>query len=365
MNLAWLIIFVVSFIYCQSYFFLKFGFKGLTYERTFNKQTAFPNEKIEIIDEITNKKILPLPWVSVEAKLSKYLVSVIDERIPDEDPFHQTLFSLLPYQRIKRRHHMIVKKRGVYQLASVALTLGDMFGFSDHYQSHETAARLVVYPMLMRKSDLPEDVQFFLGEHAVNRWIIEDPFLKIGTRDYVEGDGSHKINWKQTAKRQVLQVNEHDHTRERDLTILLNIDQADDIWLPIEDDDLFENSLSVIASVFYDLKLQGAPFRFLTNAVTKDKRDPAINDFVSVEKGQGHRHYIEGLTKLSYLIPERKHHFKYVLENVAKEPGIGETYVIFTPIVTPILKVQVDQLKKQGKRISIIPLRKKKVMHNA
>ncbi|GEM03584.1 hypothetical protein HMI01_05720 [Halolactibacillus miurensis] len=353
MNLAWLIIFVVAIIYLQSVFFQKFGFKGLTYNRSFNKQTAFPNEKIEIIDEITNRKLLPLPWVSVEAKMSRYLVSVVNEEILEEDAFHQTLFSLLPYQQIKRRHHMVVKKRGVYHLASVALTLGDMFGFSDTYQSHETTGKLIVYPKLYRKNTLPEDVQVFLGEHAVNRWIIDDPFLKIGTRDYQTGDASHKINWKQTAKRRDLQVNEHDHTRELDLTIVLNVDQSDDIWLPVNDDALFEESISIVGSMFYQLNQQAAPFRFLTNAVTINNRQPDLNDVQLLEQGVGQGHYQQGLTTLSYLIPERQHHFKHVLDYLIRR-STDETLVILTPVITEVITTRVEALKKNGNQVTLI-----------
>jgi uncharacterized protein (DUF58 family) len=359
MNLAWLIIFVVMIIYLQSVFFKKLGFKGLTYHRTFNKQTAFPNEKIEIVDEITNKKLLPLPWVSVEAKMSRYLVSVVDEHVPNEDQFHQTLFSLLPYQQIKRRHHMIVKKRGVYQLASVALTLGDMFGFSDTYQSHETTGKLIVYPKLYRKNSLPSDVQVFLGEQTVNRWIIEDPFLKIGTRDYQVGDASHKINWKQTAKRRELQVNEHDHTRELDLTIVLNIDQSDDIWLPINDEALFEESLSIVGSMFYQLNQQAAPFSFVTNAVTINQRQPELNAFKVLDKGTGQAHFQRGLTVLSYLIPERQHHFKHVLDDLIQR-STSETLVILTPVMTEAIITRVEALKKTGNRVTLIPLKSPK-----
>ena len=355
MNLAWLIIFVVAMIYLQSVFFQKFGFKGLIYHRSFNKQTAFPNEQIEIIDHITNKKLLPLPWVSVEAKMSRYLVSVVDERIPAEDPFHQTLFSLLPYQQIKRRHHMVVKKRGVYHLVSVALTLGDMFGFSDTYQSHETAGKLIVYPKLYRQNKLPEDVQVFLGEQAVNRWIIEDPFLKIGTRDYQAGDASQKINWKQTAKRRVLQVNEHDHTRELDLTIVLNVDQSDDIWLPVNDEALFEESLSIVGSIFYQLNQQAAPFSFVTNAVTLNNRQPELSEFKVLNQGVGTAHYQQGLTTLSYLIPERRHHFKHVLDYLI-ERSVDETVVILTPVMTEAIQSRVEVLKKTGNRVTILPL---------
>ncbi len=356
MNLAWLIIFVVMIIYLQSVFFQKFGFKGLTYHRSFNKQTAFPNEKIEIIDEITNRKLLPLPWVSVEAKMSRHLVSVVDEQVPNEDPFHQTLFSLLPYQQIKRRHHMIVKKRGVYHLASVALTLGDMFGFSDKYQSHETTGKLIVYPKLYRQNMLPEDVQVFLGEQAVNRWIIDDPFLKIGTRDYQAGDASHKINWKQTAKRRELQVNEHDHTRELDLTIVLNVDQSDDIWLPVNDTPLFEESLSIVGSMFYQLNQQAAPFCFVTNAVTMKNRQPELNDFKVLDQGAGQAHYQQGLTTLSYLIPERRHHFKHVLDYLIHR-STDETLVILTPVMTEAITARVEALKNKGNRVTLIPLK--------
>ena len=70
------------------------GISRITYTRSFNVKAVFEGEKIEMIDEISNKKVLPVPWLRLESKISENLqfqkMSNIDNEI-DAGDFHRTL----------------------------------------------------------------------------------------------------------------------------------------------------------------------------------------------------------------------------------------------------------------------------------
>lgn len=356
MNIAWFIVLTIAVIYFQSYIYTKYGFNNLRYTRVFNKKTAYPHEEVELVDTFINKKILPIPWVRVESKLNRHFTKATEKEPRTEEHFHRSLFSLFSYQKIVRRHYMVAHKRGVYRLQSIALTLGDMLGFSDSYRSHETNAELVVYPSILRHKELPTDVQQFLGDLSVKQWIIDDPFLKIGTREWTPSDPSHRINWKKTAQTTKLQVNEHDHTRELDLLICLDADQSDDIWMPINDMALYEQSISLTASLFFQLKQMNVPYGFLTNAVSLHDVQSKIKPQVEVKKGTGERHYRKSLLALSHLVEERSRNFHYLLEDLLTTTDSHLDIVVISPMKTTTMSSRVAKLRQAGHNVTVLPV---------
>lgn len=354
MNIAWLIALLIIFIYGQSYIYSKWGLKKISYERHFNKSTVFVGQSVVLIDEAVNKKLLPIPWIRLESRMDRSIQTTGVSNFDSNDrDIHSTLFSLLPYQKLTRRHHLICTKRGVFELDTIALTLGDVFGFAEEFRSFETNAKIIVYPEIFNKDDLTLPAQNFLGEQSVKRWIMDDPFITIGTRDYLPGDTINQINWKASARTTNTQVKVHDHTADREVVIIVNADQSDDIWSPIKDDELFEKTLSEAATVAHYLEHSGEKYSFATNAVDKkvihDRRRP----FVKIEANSGSIHYDYFLNQVAYLVPERSRHIKFLLDEYINEQTTRYDILLITPVITTVLLEKVDQLKAAGHSVEV------------
>lgn len=354
MNIAWFIVLLILFIYGQSYLYAKWGLKKIIYKRHFNKQAVFVGQGITLIDEIINHKLLPIPWIRLESKMDRSIQTRGESQFDSSDQdVHRTLLSLLPYQKLTRRHHLVCTKRGVFELDSIALTLGDMFGFAEEFSSFETNAKIIVHPKILNKDNLSLPAQNYLGEQSVKRWIIDDPFITIGTRDYQAGDTIDQINWKASARTQNIQVKVHDHTADRELVILVNADQSDDIWLPIENEPLFEQSLSQAATIAHYLEENGEGYSFATNAIDRRERPQKHRSFVKVEPAVGSTHFYHLLNQLAYLIPERSRHFKYLLDDYIAEQIKRCDILLITPIVTAELLTRIDQLRAAGHSVEV------------
>lgn len=65
---------------------------------------------------------------------------------------------------------------------------------------------MLIYPVLLNLDELPLPIHSWLGELPVKRWIVEDPFLTAGIREYSSGDSMGLVNWKATARTGVMQV---------------------------------------------------------------------------------------------------------------------------------------------------------------
>src|SRR5690625_6361540 len=72
-SLAWFIFITFIVIGVQAYIYGKWGLTGITYKRSFSERAVFAGEKIEMVDELVNEKILPLPWVRLESRISYHL----------------------------------------------------------------------------------------------------------------------------------------------------------------------------------------------------------------------------------------------------------------------------------------------------
>src|SRR5699024_4850456 len=140
-------------------------------------------------------------------------------------------------------------KRGFYQFQTVSLSTGDIFGIDKTYTSAASSAEIIVYPQLVAMEDLPLPAHSWLGEVIARRWIIDDPFLFAGVRDCASGDPLNAINWKSTARTNRLQVSKKDFSADHHIMIYINFNQTEDIWRPIVDESLMEETISYAASI--------------------------------------------------------------------------------------------------------------------
>lgn len=354
MNIAWLIVLLIVFIFGQSYLYTKRGFDKISYKRRFDRSSVFVGQKVILVDEVVNKKILPLPWVRLESKMDYSIKTTGESEFDSSDrDVHRTLLSLLPYQKLTRRHHLICTKRGVFELDTIALTLGDVFGFAEEFRSFETDAKIIVYPQILSKEDLTIPSQIFIGEQMVKRWIIEDPFITVGTRDYLPGDNIKQINWKASARTKNVQMKVNDHTADREVVILVNADQSEDIWLPITDEELFERTLSYAATVAHYLENSGEEYSFATNAVDLRELHESKRQFVKLETNSGTTHFYHLLNQLAYLVPERSRHIKHLLNTYITSYNNRADILLITPVITNELLEKVAQLRAAGHSVEV------------
>jgi Uncharacterized conserved protein (some members contain a von Willebrand factor type A (vWA) domain) len=176
----------------QAIFFRRIGLVRIRYDRRLSARSCFQDDEIEMVETIENRKWLPVPWLRVESQIPAGLrfgsQANLDISSGSIYQNHKSLFSLMPYTRITRRHTVKCAKRGYYRAESVTMTAGDLFGFASTARRIELGFELIVYPkpLLPEEWDLP--THSWMGEAVVRRWIVDDPFLIAGTREYRYGD---------------------------------------------------------------------------------------------------------------------------------------------------------------------------------
>jgi uncharacterized protein (DUF58 family) len=112
---------------------------------------------------------------------------------------------------------------GAYRVGRVHLRAHDHFGMFRHEVAIDARQPLKVYPTeeAVRTLLRPSETQVFSGNHVARQKAEGIEFADI--RQFVAGDRVRHVNWRATARRGELWVNEHHAERNADVVIFLDV----------------------------------------------------------------------------------------------------------------------------------------------
>lgn len=315
----------VILIVIQAIFFRKIGLKSVSCRRWFSTRFAFEGDEILMCEEISNEKPVPVPLLVIESCLDRNIeLSSAVELDANESNYHRSLFSLMPFSRIVRRHKVRLSKRGYYNLKSVAVSAYDLLGLSKQTVDEViTDATVTVYPSLLDIREISFPCHSFLGDAIVRRWILDDPFLNAGVREYSTSDPMKSINWKASARTGILQVNKHDYSANTRLLVLFNVDSSERQWDRPVDIGLLEYALSACATVVKTAIDNSMDVAFMSNGYSTLEKG-VISE---VPTGSGEQHLYAILEALALLTFNHVYSFNYFLSRLCKT-GIHDTDIL-------------------------------------
>ena len=239
---------------------------GLLAKLSFDKNHVECGESATLTLEIENRKLLPLPVFHMKYSVDRSFKFDENENSAVTDLYYKNdAFSILGNQRIIRRHSFHGTKRGVYNIPSCTVHVKDFFLISTFAKQLEQNSVLYVFPKKIRSSEYEELLRGIMGEIAARYSLIEDNMTFRGIRDYTSFDGMRSINWRQSAKRSDLMVNLYDHTMDREVRILLNLDTEN----MINQAKLLEIAISLTSSISRSLLRNKTGVSMVTNGMTR------------------------------------------------------------------------------------------------
>ena len=213
MTPIWIMVIVAVLAILQTIYYNHYGLRKVSYTRRFSRERAFEGEQVELVEVLSNDKLLPVPWVRVESRISGDLQFRRQENMGlSMDRFHKSLFYLSPFSRITRRHEITCRHRGYYDCSLASIVAGDLFGVAHDRADVTGDARIFVYPAILKPDEMPDTALKWQGDVTVRRWILPDPILVTGIRAYRSGDPQKDVHWRATARTGSLQVKQRDYT---------------------------------------------------------------------------------------------------------------------------------------------------------
>ncbi|MBD3919152.1 DUF58 domain-containing protein [Paenibacillus sp. PR3] len=355
MTAYWFLIISVFIVIIQNRVFKIMSLHRVRYSRQFDRRTCFEGDEVALVETITNEKRFPLPWLRVESLLSSSLrfghdhSTNLDISSGQFLQNHRSFFSLMPWRRIRRTHRVTAIRRGCYKLSTVTLSAGDLFGLSADSNTMTFSEQLIVYPQLVLPDDLALPPRSWQGDMSVKRWVVEDPFRRIGVRPYRAGDSLRQVNWSATARTGDLQVHQLDTTADYNVLIVLNVEDHAEVWRTINDVETIEQGIRIAAGTASHLIRNGMEAGFASNGILVDD----LQSEVYVPPSGGEPHLYALLETMSMLLVERQLPFHDYLKLLAERLDRPTDLLLLTTYTDDRVIEAIDRLSIEGHRIVV------------
>ena len=342
---------VLGLIVLQNYVYNKLWDKGLLLDLRFSSKEAFEGDCLFLREELTNNKFLPLPWVFVKFSASRDLVFDSDENQSISATHYQTdLFSIMMYQKIKRRMNFVCKKRGFYRLRNITMTCTNLLYSRRFYKSVNNFTELTVFPKLLDGDGINIIYRNLDAVILSNSLINPDPFEFRGIREYQPTDPMRDINFKATAIAQQLMVNIHAPTSSKRLEIVLNLEYN----RPYPEFELYEQAIRLAATMAEKHINQGVKLGLHTNG-----KDVLTGESIAVPTGEGSSHMYKIFQALARIgLTFRMGHISPYLEEL-KIKSENPVYLIISPYCEKDFLDAVEGMRQRGLSVFVvIPVQK-------
>ena len=320
---------------------IKHSLDGVKYEMKLSRQLVEPDEQFEIIGTIRNTSRRFIPFIRLSESVPRTLkvsakldVGSFSDNIAK---LNSTMYAM-PRQKITRRLTGSFEERGRYLFNGATMFGGDFLGLSENPRYFLKQRECIVLPRRLDPADFSQTFGGFLGDISVNRFILEDPVLTLGFRDYTGREPMKQISWTATARMGKLMVKNYDHTLEITVTVVLNIFTK---LYGYAAHPLIEKCYSMARGVCEELEEKHISYSFCTNA-----RAVGMNsawDYVPDGLGIAHLNGIlEGLGRASYSARQVS---EDLLESAKRRAENGRAHIIITPTNVEYDEKTIDSLR--------------------
>jgi hypothetical protein len=242
---------IVTAVVFECYLYQPYNIKNIIYKLKPEKKIIVAGEALKLEEVVYNRTPLPFPKIVTSVEMVNRIDEFSGPCYNSNSRYylnHKT--SLFFFQKINVKHELRINKRGVYRAKLKGVNYSDLLMIKENWLSLQYEFEFIVYPQILPiEAFLPEPVTYS-GDNFVRRFILEDYFFPSGVRDYITGDNTRHIDWKQTARMGQLKVRTYDYTSQEAVSILLNLQQSSDIW-ERADAKIAEKIINIGASVLH------------------------------------------------------------------------------------------------------------------
>lgn len=202
----------------------RLSYRFLLYNRKMDASCAFVADTVTMTEVIHNKSVLPIPWVRIETMAGEGLQFKQLENMNINGAYHHSVFSLMPFTKVTRRHVIRLVKRGFYDMPGCSFSVGDAFGAMPKVFERKCSASILIYPRILEKAPAALLLNSLEGSETVKRVILSDPYAVSGVKEYDYLTPRNAINWKATARAGRLLEYRHEFTSDPRCVVVLNVD---------------------------------------------------------------------------------------------------------------------------------------------
>ena len=303
-----------------------------------------PGETATLYYTVSNPHRLPLLYVS----LSLYLDA--DATVCEDKEFCRLHvrkdsagtkvghhFYLLAHHKFSGRLHFSLNKRGPHEIGQFFLETGDFLGLYPIIRN-ESINKKIVCTCEKCGTDEPEFPGGEIGDISVRRFIIDDPTMLLGYREYTGREPMKQISWKQTAKVGKLMVRQNDYTTDRVAVVMVNMYSSQRSQL--------EDCLKLVRTVCEQLEDARIPYEMMSNG-----------DLLSIPEGIGREHLFFILRRLGLSRLMGYTAFSSLVDRAVCRRRSNCCYIVITPAIESEMMALIDYLSRyvDSRPVVIVP----------
>lgn len=347
MEFVAIIFMVIVLLAVQLVLFAKNSFRHFEYRCFFTKDEVTEGEEVGLVEMVSNRKWLPLPWLKSELSTSRWLeYAGSQSEVIGDLRYVPSFFTLKSYQKISRTWKVKCLKRGVFEIRRVDLVSSDLLGLSSFSYTAQTSARLTVLPRPLENHSMASPPQYLNGDTMVRRQLLDDPFFIAGVREYTGFEPMNRIHWNATAREGRLMVFENQYTSRKNLAVVLNVQQRPGKSGRMDGDGDLEDCIRFCAYLFGAAAAQDTPFRFLCNGV-----DSGTGKTVCTSESWGSAFALEQTRALARLLADSAEKAELFLQNAANFSC--SQLILISTYIDGTLKAFAREKARQGVAVAV------------
>lgn len=339
-----LVLFVINRIYAKHWN------DGITVEIKASSNQVRQGEELVLTETVTNNNWLPIPMVSINFSLDRSIWLSCEEvnDVVSDQRYIKDVFALLFYQKITRKLPLVCTKRGAFDIYTVFLESTDIMFSKTLADKRFISEHITVYPAAVETWELDIAYNKVMGAVLTRQYAYDDPFEFRGIREYQTYDTLKSVNWTASAKTGELKVNIHDYTSNRQVLILLNLENEG----ILEHEELKEKSISMAGSMAERLIRQGVGVSLISNG-----RDTYTKKELVIHSGSDESHLDDIMLNLARVsLKEKQRDFELCIrENKALFSQEAVFLMISTSMRGALLDCFEEIMSGEGSGVWIYP----------
>lgn len=320
---------------------IKHSLDGVKYELRLSKELLEPDEKFDIVTTVRNASYRFIPFIRISEDVPRMLgvdASIMSTGFDDSRAKLYSTIYMMPRQKMTRRVAASLDTRGRYSFNGATLFGGDFLGLAERSRQFPAQREIVVLPRRLDAMDFNQTLGGFLGDISVNRFILEDPVLTLGFREYTGREPMKQISWPVTARTGRMMVKNYDHTLDITVAVVLNIHTR---AFGYASHPMMEKCYSIVRGICEQLEEKHITYSFCTNAIAANMS--GAWEYVSDGLGSAHlAGILEGLGRATYAC---RGNADELLEGARRRAESGRAHIIITPMADDFDSREIELLR--------------------
>lgn len=263
---AAILIGIMLLLYAQRLYFQRLGLKSLTYVCYFNQEEVSEGDVMRVVEIVGNHRRTPVPWLKSELAVSPHLqFKGASSSHTDRLQLVSGIFSLHAHHQLRREWDVTAARFGRQGISKALLVSTDLVGRLTLSAAIPVGVSITVLPKPYALGDVNWQYRQIMGDLAVHRRYIPDPFMPSGVLPYTGLEPLRDIQWYASARQQELMVRDYQDSTSQSIAVILNLEKRtvmDRFASTMLD---YESAIRLTATCFDMTIADGLPVEFIVN----------------------------------------------------------------------------------------------------